>query len=107
LTDWLNVAATGLWTIGLSILLAAFSYHDWLARETGRRRRDLFRRRSFQLPWTSGICLTSAGWGLGQASWWWEKAFLFLLAAWFVWELLRQMSTFNRKSTINGKSGTD
>src|SRR5260221_99919 len=67
--DWYRLAANGLWIAGLSVLVGAFSYHDWIARETKRRRRDLFRQRSWQLPWTAGTCLTCVGWGLSQASW--------------------------------------
>ena len=55
-----------LWILGLSILLAAFSYHDWLAKETGQRRRELFRRRSWRLPFAAGIVLTCAGWGIAD-----------------------------------------
>jgi hypothetical protein len=35
--DWYLVATSGLWILGASILLAAFSYHQWLAGERGRR----------------------------------------------------------------------
>jgi len=34
--DWYMVAANGLWIAGLSVVVAAFSYHDWIARETSR-----------------------------------------------------------------------
>ncbi|OFV92783.1 MAG: hypothetical protein A3H95_14535 [Acidobacteria bacterium RIFCSPLOWO2_02_FULL_64_15] len=89
--DWRMVAANGLWILGLSILLSVFSYHDWLARETRRRRRDLFKEYSFRFPWTSGMFLVCVGWGLGQAVRWWEKALWFVLAAWFGWEMLGQL----------------
>jgi hypothetical protein len=38
--DWRFVFVSALWILGLSIVLAAFSYHDWLRRETGRRWRE-------------------------------------------------------------------
>ena len=41
--DWWMVGTNSLWIVGLSILFAALSYHDWLAKETGQRRRELFR----------------------------------------------------------------
>ena len=80
--DWWTVAANGLWILGLTLALAAFSYHHWFAGETGRRRRDLFRASSFQLPWTSGLFLASTGWALAQAPQWWEKTLWLVLAAW-------------------------
>src|SRR5260221_10942498 len=80
--DWSRLAANGLWIAGLSVLVGAFSYHDWIARETKRRRRDLFRQRSWQLPWTAGTCLTCVGWGLSQTSWRWGTLLLLALRGW-------------------------
>ena len=96
--DWWAVATTGLWILGMSILLAAFSYHDWLARETGRRRRDLFNEFSFRLPCTCGIFLACVGWGLGQAGRWWERAFFFLIAASFGLEMRGLIASVHKRS---------
>ena len=96
--DWWMVAANGLWILGLSVLLAAFSYHDWLAGRTGRRRRDLFKECSFRFPWTTGMLLVCAGWGLGQAARWWEKSLWFVLAGWFGWEMCRLVAAAYRRS---------
>jgi hypothetical protein len=90
--DWYRLAANGLWIAGLAVIVAAFSYHDWVARETKRPRRDLFRQRSWQLPWTAGMCLTCAGWGLSQASWWWETVLWLALGGWFAWDLVRLLA---------------
>ena len=96
--DWGMVASNSLWILGLSVLLAAFSYHDWLAGKTGQRRRDLFTKRSFLLPCTLGLFLTCAGWGIGQAVRWWEKAIWFVLAATFGWGMLRLLAEAYRQS---------
>jgi hypothetical protein len=92
LIDWWMVATNGLWILGLSIVLAAFSYHDWLARETGRRRRDLFKERSWRLPWVSGMFLACVGWGLAQDTRLWGKSFWFALATMFGWQMVRLMA---------------
>lgn len=86
--DWPKVATNALWILGLSIVLAAFSYHDWLAAETGRTWRELFKRRSWRLPATGGFALTCAGWALAQAAYWWTKAGWAALAVWFAWKFV-------------------
>lgn len=89
--DWWIVATNSLWILGLSILLAAFSYHDWLAKELAKPRRDLFKERSWRLPFTGGMVLTCAGWGLSQAVVWWDRTLWAILAAWFAWDFVREV----------------
>lgn len=94
--DWYRLAANGLWIGGLSIVVAAFSYHDWVARETGRRRRDLFTARSWRLPWTTGMCLTCVGWGLSQATRRFEPWLWLALGGWFAWDMVRLLAAGRR-----------
>ena len=94
--DWYIVATNGLWIAGLAMILAACSYHDWIARETRRRRRDLFKQRSWQVPWMCGMCLTCVGWGLSQASRWWEPVVWLGIGAWYAWDLTRLLATHHR-----------
>ena len=103
--DWYMVAANGLWIAGLSVVVAAFSYHDWIARETRRRRRDLFKERSWQLPWASGMCLTSVGWGLSQASRRWETFLWLVLGGWFAWDLIRLLAVRDRSGSSPAAGG--
>ena len=84
-----TIFSNALWISGLAIVVASYGYHDWLARETKRRRRDLFRQRSWQVPWTAGMCLTSVGWGVSQASRGWESLIWLVPGGWFAWELIR------------------
>jgi hypothetical protein len=85
--DWWMVGTNSLWVLGLSILLAAFSYHSWLATEIARPRRDAFDTRSWRLAFAGGMMLTCAGWGLSQGRAWWDRTLWTLLAAWFSWRL--------------------
>lgn len=94
--DWTYVGTNGLWILGLSIILAAFSYHDWLAHETGQRRRDLFKRPSWRLPFSTGMILFCLGLGLGRQLAWWERMFWGALAFSFVWRLGRQLRSRRR-----------
>lgn len=91
--DWYSVVTNGLWIAGLSVVVASFSYHDWIARETGRRRRDLFTERSWRFPRSSGMCLISVGWGLSQASRRWETLLWLVLGAWFAWDIVRLVTS--------------
>ena len=86
--DWSTLAFNGLWILGLALLVATYSYHDWLAAERGRRRREMFRERSFRGPWTTGLFLTCAGCALARIGPWWGRTFWFALAAWFGWRTL-------------------
>lgn len=103
--DWYMVAANGLWIAGLSVVVAAFSYHDWIARETSRRRRNLFKQRSWQLPWTSGMCLTCVGWGLSQGARWWETWLWLVLGGWFAWDLIRLLAARDRSGSSSAAGG--
>jgi hypothetical protein len=81
--DWYLVATSALWILGASILLAAFSYHQWLAGERGLRLRDQWRERSWQLASSGGMLLFCLGFGLSKGSRWWERAMWLVLATSF------------------------
>ncbi len=80
--DWWLVFTSALWILGLAIVLAAFSYYDWLARETGRRRREVFWQSAWPAWLDAGLILVCAGLGLGAHPWW-ERLLWLALAAWF------------------------
>lgn len=81
------VFPNSLWIVGLSLLLAAFAYHDWLARETQRKRKEVLQQRSWRLAWTIGMLMASSGWLISHGDYWWEKIVFLCLAAWFAWNL--------------------
>lgn len=61
MTDWLTIVAHGLWIAGLSLILAALSYHYWLAGQAGRSLRQQVAVPSFQRPFLAGLLLVGAG----------------------------------------------
>ena len=84
--DWWLVFTSALWILGLSIVLAAFSYHDWLRRETGRRLREMFSQPSWRLWSSAGLLLFCVGWGAGRGMQWWERVLWGALAVSFGWD---------------------
>ena len=86
--DWVNVAFNALWIAGLALILAAFSYHQWLAGETARRLRDVLSQPSWKLPFSAGMLLTCIGFSYGLAERWWEKTMWTALAAAYGWQLV-------------------
>lgn len=71
--DWFSVFINSFWILGLSLLLAALSYHYWLAREEERRLREQYNQPSFlRIFW---ISLALVGVGLaGTSQYTWETA---------------------------------
>lgn len=88
--DWYAVAVNSLWILGASIVLAGFSWLDWVARDTGTSRRQLFKQSLWRLPFYGGMELVSLGLGLGRGLAWWEHGVWGALAVWFGWALLRE-----------------
>jgi sulfite exporter TauE/SafE len=90
--DWYLVFTSALWILGLSIVLAAFSYHQWQAGVAGRRLREQLQRRSWTIAWTGGALLVCLGFALSEGSRWWERIAWLLLAASFTWQGSRAIS---------------
>lgn len=68
--DWLSVLFNSFWILGLSLLVAALSYHYWLARETERRLRTQFNQPSFlRVFWTSLALIGIGLAGTSQTTW--------------------------------------
>jgi hypothetical protein len=84
--DWRLVGASALWIVGLAIVLAAFSYVDFLATRTSRLRRELFRLRVWRLPFSLGMVLVTLGMGLMPGLRWWERSIWLALLPWFAWQ---------------------
>jgi hypothetical protein len=86
--DWYFVFVSSLWILGLSIILAAFSWLDWWSKETRTRRRELFKRPMWRVPANGGMVLVCLGFGLGRDVAWWERTLWALLFASFAWSFI-------------------
>jgi hypothetical protein len=83
--NWLSLFLNSLWILGLAVLLAALSYHYWLAIEGGQPLRLILQGRSFQRFAWLGLALVSAGLA-GTSQQLWER---------IVWILFTLYSAFN------------
>ena len=89
--DWLSVALNAFWIAGLAVILAAFSYHQWLAAETSRRLPAVLTQPSWKIPYSAGMLLTCLGFGFGVTTRWWERTAWTLLALSYAFELSRNL----------------
>ena len=108
--DWWFVAVNALWILGLSIVLAAFSYHDWLRRETGHRWKEVRAQPSWRFPFSGGMLLLCLGMGLGREVAWWERMLWGLLAASFAWQTVTAAIDLRRRTrtpAANEPTGPD
>lgn len=85
LIDWAGVARNALWILGLSVVLAAWSYASWQAgaRQIGIRR--ALEGAAFQVPFSLGLLLFSVGLAWGATRTWERIAWLALTVA-FAWQ---------------------
>jgi type IV secretory pathway VirB2 component (pilin) len=68
--DWYDVIVNSFWILGLAIILAAVSYHHWLAGEANRSLRAQLESPAFQLPAWIGFCLICIGLAGGSGRVW-------------------------------------
>jgi hypothetical protein len=59
--NWYSVIVNSFWIAGLSLLLAAFSYHYWLAQVTERPLRHQLNQVSFSRPFWLSFGLVGIG----------------------------------------------
>jgi hypothetical protein len=68
--SWQSVIFNGLWILGLAIMVAASSYHYWLAGQENRQLRLQFSERGFLKPIWLGLVFIGIGLiGTSQQSW--------------------------------------
>ena len=58
---WGKVFSNFVWILGASIILAAFSYHEFLANIKKAKRIDVYKKDSFKKPFLLGTVLIAAG----------------------------------------------
>jgi len=88
LIDWPALCRNALWILGLSIVLAAWSYASWLAAQ---RRVRVWRTTNwpvFVVPASAGLLLfaISLAWGATRT---WERALWVIIAMAFVAQLVQ------------------
>jgi hypothetical protein len=83
--DWYFVFTHSLWVVGLSIALAALSYHDWLRKTLSRPLRQQLREASFRFSMNAGFSLVAVAFMLLENARWWERALWFLVGCAFSW----------------------
>ncbi len=99
---WGKVISNFVWILGASIILAVFSYHEFLAYVQKAKRIEVFKRNSFKKPFLFGLILVTAGVcaSIHQP---WLAAILgvvaFLLIIWFV-KIVKIQSLKSRKKKI-------
>jgi len=68
--NWQSVIFNSFWIVGLAILLAAFSYHYWLAEQEGIRLRKKLGLVGFQRALWLSLALVAIGLaGTSQSTW--------------------------------------
>ncbi|MBI5291022.1 MAG: hypothetical protein HY872_03985 [Chloroflexi bacterium] len=80
--DWAGVGIGALWVSGLALNLAALSLADYWRARSGRKWREVWAGRPYQLAHHFGLLLFCLGL-LGSAGTVWERALWALLAAAF------------------------
>ena len=85
--DWLGVATNGMWVLGLTGMLAAWSYFEYLATSRGQPVRQLLKARAFTQPFSWTVAVFCVGVAASGGSWWQRLAWaaftiLFGVQAW-------------------------
>jgi len=58
---WGDVLSNFTWILGAAIILADFSYHEFLASVKKTKRIEVFKRSSFKRPFLIGLILVTVG----------------------------------------------
>jgi hypothetical protein len=84
---WGKVISNFIWILGAAIILADFSYHEFLASVQKTKRIEVFKRSSFKRPLLLGLTLVAIGIS-ASIHYLWLAAILgivsLLLLIWFV-----------------------
>jgi hypothetical protein len=102
--DWIGIITNGTWILGLSIVIATWSYADWFAalcsRASRTRMREVLGQAAFRIALWSGLTLFCVGVALAGGRWW-ERILWGVLAAMSaveVWQARRALCTSEGKS---------
>jgi hypothetical protein len=105
--DWPDVFVHSLWILGAALVLAAFSYSDWMRRERGRPLREQWRR---QPQWRAltgaGLVLIAASFVMMRGAAWWERLLWTALGAVWVREAVRAWRGSRRSAAAEAEDRT-
>ena len=88
--DWFSVGANALWISGAAVIVATFSYANWMAHVRDQRARLLLVTAAVQISFTIGLLLISVGLFFASHGWleqvlWALLSILFLWQLWILW----------------------
>lgn len=88
--DWPYLAVHFLWILGLSAIVAAFSYHDWLRREARRPLARQLREPSMRLALNGGLALVAIAIAImPRSERWWTRSIALVAGLLFAWAEFR------------------
>jgi hypothetical protein len=71
LIDWQMLAFTGLWIIGLAVVVAIFGFVQFAAQRTARRFGNVLQESGYQAVMNAGLTIICLGL-IGSSRHWWE-----------------------------------
>ena len=90
---WGKVFSNFVWILGAAVILADFSYHEFLAHVEKAKWIDVFKRDSFKKPFHLGLILVAAGLSASVRSPWlaaMSGGAAFFLLIWFLKKNIQQ-----------------
>jgi hypothetical protein len=104
--DWPFVAVHSLWILGLSIILAALAYHNWLRQELGRPWRTQWREPAWRVPHFAGLMLIAVSIAVMTPSSLWERILWSILACVWARELHSGWQMWRRSTSSQPQDGS-
>lgn len=100
--NWCVVVTASGWILGCAVILAAFGYHQWMARVRGRRLADQLREPAWGLSVGTGALLIGLGFGLSPDIRWWQRLPWLVLAVFSTGTLLKSWRSARRRRQHQG-----
>lgn len=104
--DWAALARNALWIVGLSVVMAAWSYTSWLAARRGVRWRRALGWPGFEAAAAIGFALFSAGlaWSASRS---WERLLWIVLALLFLGQIAAGWRTAARQGWLGERDSAE
>lgn len=84
---WGKVLSNFVWILGAAVILAAFSYHEFLARIQKAKRIEVFKRDSFKKPFLLGTILIAVGISASSHQLWLNAFFGIVALLLIIWSI--------------------